>query len=262
MSWQSREVVERWKAAAGSRERSLAPVTDALFALARLESGGRVLDCGCGSGDMTVKAAVTVGPRGSVLALDSSEPMVALARETVAGRANVEVRQADLGHLDLGEPPFDAGVARCVLMLVDDPVVAARSIRSQLRPGARFACSVWTENNPRFTVARDVLTELGHPPSPPNPLALVMRLADEAKLAGVLTEAGFESVLTLRVRADARYPEADVVARDLLASPAVQEMLEALDEATRERATAMILERGARFQSTLPAEQLVAVGTA
>ncbi|KAI9454116.1 S-adenosyl-L-methionine-dependent methyltransferase [Russula earlei] len=44
--------------------------------------GERILDLGCGSGDVTVKIAHLVGPEGIVVGVDLSENMIAMARET------------------------------------------------------------------------------------------------------------------------------------------------------------------------------------
>ena len=57
---------------AGWRQ-ALAPATEALLALAALQSGERVLDVACGSGVLTVAALRAVGPRGKVVASDLSD---------------------------------------------------------------------------------------------------------------------------------------------------------------------------------------------
>ena len=49
-----------------------APATRIIFAEAGIRAGMRVLDLGCGAGDVAFVAADLVGPSGSVVGVDSS----------------------------------------------------------------------------------------------------------------------------------------------------------------------------------------------
>src|SRR5262245_36722699 len=55
-------------------------VADALVAHCQLRPGDAVLDAGTGTGFVAVAAARTVGPHGSVIAVDVSAGMLAVAR--------------------------------------------------------------------------------------------------------------------------------------------------------------------------------------
>src|SRR3981189_3444414 len=81
--------------------------------LAGLRPGMRVLDVGCGPGDVSFVAARLVGPTGSVLGVDAAPEMIALARSRAAERGldSVHFRQAAIDALDLDEP-VDAVVGR------------------------------------------------------------------------------------------------------------------------------------------------------
>jgi SAM-dependent methyltransferase len=57
-----------------------APIVDGVVSRAALRPGEHVLDLGAGTGTVAAKAAVAVGATGSVLAIDPSAAMVALAR--------------------------------------------------------------------------------------------------------------------------------------------------------------------------------------
>ena len=57
--------------------------------------GERILDVGCGPGFYCAELLEEVGPSGSVLGVDSSPPMLELARRRCAGHDNVELREAD-----------------------------------------------------------------------------------------------------------------------------------------------------------------------
>jgi len=59
---------------------ALAPATRMIFTEAGIRPGMRVLDLGCGPGDVTFVAAGLVGPGGSVVGVDSSAEALARAR--------------------------------------------------------------------------------------------------------------------------------------------------------------------------------------
>ncbi|MBF5046251.1 methyltransferase domain-containing protein [Aggregicoccus sp. 17bor-14] len=131
---------------------ALAPLYDALyptlhryapraerFLEERLQEGGpapRVLDLGCGSGQLTR----ALPPQVQVVGLDLAEPMLALARE---GRPSgvyrvhsfLEPVPAELG-------PFDAALALGCLDFCADLPRALAHLGAALRPGGRALFSV------------------------------------------------------------------------------------------------------------------------
>ncbi|MGH9909689.1 MAG: precorrin-6Y C5,15-methyltransferase (decarboxylating) subunit CbiT [Nitrososphaerales archaeon] len=60
---------------------------------ARLSSGSTVIDVGCGSGSITVEAAMQVAPNGKVYAIDQDENAIRLTKENVAkfNISNIEI---------------------------------------------------------------------------------------------------------------------------------------------------------------------------
>ena len=103
---------------------------------AGLAEGMRVLDVGCGAGDVSFLAARLVGPRGAVMGIDTSADAVALAsrRAKDAGLSNVRFLLRDATELEL-EQPIDALIGRLVLLYFADPAVALRRLTRLLRPG-------------------------------------------------------------------------------------------------------------------------------
>lgn len=105
-----------------------------------LEPGERLLDVGCGTGDVAVDLATDVSPGGRVLGVDASDAMLDAARRR-AGAAGVDVgfRQGDA--LSLGEPDasFDACRAERALQWVDDVEGAVAELVRVLRPGGRLS---------------------------------------------------------------------------------------------------------------------------
>jgi SAM-dependent methyltransferase len=107
---------------------------------AGLGEGMRVLDVGCGAGDVSFLAAGMVGPTGTVVGVDRSPAAVALAtrRAIDAGLTNVHFLTADVADLTLDEP-VDALVGRLVLMYFADPAVMLRRLAGFLKPGGVVA---------------------------------------------------------------------------------------------------------------------------
>ncbi len=115
-------------------------LTEQVFHAAGIAPGMRVLDIGCGAGDVSFLAAAFVGPSGSVLGVDRSADAVALAerRASDARLDNVRFRVADVADLALDEP-VDALVGRLVLMYQPDPAATVRQLATLVRPGGIVA---------------------------------------------------------------------------------------------------------------------------
>ena len=116
-----------------AQARLLDPLTRRLLQDAGLREGMRVLDLGCGHGDVSLLAADLVGPLGHVVGLDSAPAAVEAARRRTASVHNVEVFLGDLTEATFDEP-FDAAVGRLVLMYSPDPVEAMSAVTRWVRP--------------------------------------------------------------------------------------------------------------------------------
>ena len=108
-----------------------------LAVLDRLELNGdeRVLDAGCGSGRVTEKLLERL-PRGSVVALDGSEAMLAEARR----RLGAHLDRVELVHADLGRPlpamaPVDHILSTATFHWVPDHDALFRHLAAAVRPG-------------------------------------------------------------------------------------------------------------------------------
>ncbi len=101
-----------------------------------IDEGMRVLDIGCGSGDVTRLAGELVGSSGSVLGIDTDEDSVRFARRRAAqlGSTNVAF---DVGEAaSFPEPEsFDALVARFFLMHQPFPAETLAAAARAVRPG-------------------------------------------------------------------------------------------------------------------------------
>lgn len=111
-----------------------------LLAGADLRPGQRVLDYGCGPGQMTVELAGRVAPGGHVTGLDINADFVARtnARAAEAGLAGaVEARLLESARLPLDDGALDRVVCKSVLEYVDDPAQVLAEFHRVLARGGR-----------------------------------------------------------------------------------------------------------------------------
>jgi 2-polyprenyl-3-methyl-5-hydroxy-6-metoxy-1,4-benzoquinol methylase len=120
--------------------RVLAPATEHFLRDAGIVSGMRVLDIGCGMGDVTMLVAQLVGAQGRVTSIDLDQASIATARKRAAavGLDNTTFHRVDISTFTDIEP-FDAIVGRLVLEFLPDPAATIRRLCGLLRPGGIMA---------------------------------------------------------------------------------------------------------------------------
>jgi SAM-dependent methyltransferase len=112
------------------------PFTRQLLQQAGISAGMRILDVGCGSGDVAFLAAELVGESGQIVGADRAAAAVqrATARAQARNARNVKFLEGDPADMQL-EGPFDAIVGRLVLMYYPDPIGALRKLAARVRDG-------------------------------------------------------------------------------------------------------------------------------
>ncbi len=112
-------------------------MTERFLRDAGIAPGMRVLDVGCGRGDVSFMVARIVGDGGSVLGVDRDPAPIAVARRRAAelGLGRVAFEERDLAALSPTVERFDAAVGRRVLMYQPDPVAAVRAMAGAVRAG-------------------------------------------------------------------------------------------------------------------------------
>jgi SAM-dependent methyltransferase len=118
------------------------PGTEALLRGVGLRDGQRVLEIGCGNGNIACWVARQVAPHGSVLAIDNSADQVEQAREQARDRGlgNIEFQVADAYSPRLPEDSFDLVYCRLVLSHLTRPAAALAVMRGLARPGGLVVC--------------------------------------------------------------------------------------------------------------------------
>lgn len=131
--------------------------------LARIAPGESVLDVGCGTGDVTMKAHMRAGAAGRVHGIDAAPEMIAVARQK-AIRAGLEIdyRVAAVEALPFPDANVDVVVSSLMMHHLPDDLKgrALTEIRRVLRPGGRLL--VVDLKRPTGHLGRMALSLVGH----------------------------------------------------------------------------------------------------
>ena len=195
-----------------------------------------LLDLGTGTGVLAV-AALERWPGVQVVAIDPSSHMLELAVEAaqrrspeLASRLRTVVASAD--RIPLADRSIDVATSSFVIQLVPNRARALREVLRVLRPGGRFACLTWREDNLRFLpdeAFSDALDELQIIPAPDD--RDVHPYTSSSAAAAEFRRAGFREVSARDVWLEHRFtPESYL---DLLEHWIDREVFATLDAESR-----------------------------
>jgi ubiquinone/menaquinone biosynthesis C-methylase UbiE len=109
---------------------------DALVAQAELSDGLRVIEIGCGTGNVTVRAK-QAAPGADVIGTDPDRLALARAQRKARGLPRIRFERAYAQELPFGDGQFDRALSSMMLHHLDDDVKAgaAAELYRVLRPG-------------------------------------------------------------------------------------------------------------------------------
>ena len=116
------------------------PLTDSFLRRAGVSAGMRVLELGCGIGEISLMAARLVGPHGHVhcIDIDGHGLEIARGRTRSAGHDHVTFEQIDiLQHLP--SQPYDAVIGRHILIHTPDALAVLRKAVAMVHVGGLIA---------------------------------------------------------------------------------------------------------------------------
>ncbi|KAJ1299283.1 hypothetical protein OPQ81_011868 [Rhizoctonia solani] len=165
--------------------------TKPLFELLSAHPGERVVDMGCGTGELTIRLQELVGENGIVLGVDASESML----ETAEANGVKNLFCCDIQKLVVPAEfkdltgTFDAVFTNATLhWCKQDPHGPVRAAKSLLKPGGRFVgefCGYMTGAGIRSAIAQVLKRRGVIPPSP-------WFLPQPAEYAKILEAEGFQ----------------------------------------------------------------------
>ncbi len=168
---------------------------DDLVARLPVASGMRILETACGTGIVTERLVRRLAGRGTVVATDLNEPMIAHGQRKLAGVPHLEWRQADAMALPFEDASFDVVVCQFGLMFYPDKAAGISEAFRVLKPGGRYLLNVWDalEHNPTARITHETIASF-FPSDPPQFYTVPFSLHDKAQVRAWLEAAGFGDV--------------------------------------------------------------------
>jgi SAM-dependent methyltransferase len=230
--------VEYWNGRAGETwarnqarlDRAFEPLTHELVEKVAPAIGERIIDVGCGCGDLALALASRVGPAGHILGIDVSKLMLerAQARALAGDDTTVTWVEADAAeHEFVAE--YDLLASRFGTMFFADPVAAFRNLRRALKPGGRFAFLCWRslERNPWLAVPLAPLHDLLGPRPPVDPFAPgPFAFSDPNRVGEILSATGYSDFSATLVEASLLLGRAEAAAEMDSKASAIADALE------------------------------------
>jgi SAM-dependent methyltransferase len=245
-----------------------APATEAMFSLAGIKPGSRVLDLACGAGGQTIEALKRVGDTGHVVASDISETMLQHVQTKAGSVKNISLLNSSAEDLKVEPESFDAVICRLGLMLFVSPIKVLSSVNRALKPGGKFAAVVFTGPESNYFMAKPMQILLRHAqkvaPGPGEPGIFSMGIP--GKMKQIFADNGFTDYREDLLGLSLRLPSVDIAINMMQdAFGAYRAVISSSPENVRKAAWDEVrqmigeFEDNSRFEAA--AEVIVAVGT-
>ena len=176
----------------------IAPVGEVLLDKLAAKPGDRILDVASGTGEPALTLAQRMGNRVTIVGTDAAAGMVRVAQHKAQqlrlNHIQFETLKAEKMHF--ADNTFDRVLCRFGVMLFEDPQQGLNEIHRVLKPGGRYALSVWStpETMPTmfwsYEVFKNKVPEHAQPPLPK-----ITSLGVPGLLDDLLRCAGFRDVV-------------------------------------------------------------------
>lgn len=175
----------------------LQPMKEAIINYLQPKDGQKILDIAAGTGEPALSIAASI-KNGVVTITDISEEMMEIAREKAIAKelTNIETVICDASDLPFENGSFDAVSCRFGFMFFPDIQLAANEIYRVLKPGGRFATTVWNfpEKNFWVTAIMGTIMRLMEIPPPPPEVPGMFRCCKPGRMRDILEKAGFNDI--------------------------------------------------------------------
>ena len=225
-AWQG-ETGTAWAKHYARTDRSFLGLTDKLLGRASARRLAKVLDIGCGAGELSM-ALGRGHPHAKVVGVDVSDELIEVAKRRGRNLSNVDFETADAAEWDRAGFAPDLLVSRHGVMFFGQPVAAFSHLAEIASADARlvFSCFRSVSENPwAGKVASFLPADAAEEPVPgaPGPFAF----ADTVHVESILSEAGwreinFEPVDFAYVTGTGENPVEDAMAHFKVIGPAAR----------------------------------------
>lgn len=165
LDWQG-GVGRNWATEWRRTDTSFSALTPHLLAAVRVEPATRIVDIGCGAGEVAIAIARERGDA-SVVGADISPDLIAVAQHRGSGIANLSFKLADASHWSDADGAPDLYVSRHAVMFFADPPSAFAHLAASAAPRARmvFTCFRALDQNEWATAIAGLLPPPDSTPS-------------------------------------------------------------------------------------------------
>ena len=201
-----------WDKAASYYENSwqqqLRPAHDALFDLACIQQGQKIIDIACGTGLMSFRAAEATGSKGFVFGTDISDKMVEIAGITAEENSigNIGFERMDAELLQISDEEFDVAICALGLMYVPNPLNTMKEMHRVLKKGGQCIAAVWGK---RTNCGWADIFEIVDKRVSSEVCPMFFNLGNDNVLENHFELAGFSTTKTIRIQSSLDYDTAE-----------------------------------------------------